>query len=140
MNHLPKSVQRIVLLSVLCVTSLIGIHLLFERFLFMSPQERTRAAMSAIKRRILRFVHQNGRLPSSLDEIPSIPNFFNEITDWWGNRIRFDVDPAGIITLRSPGGRAWCRKASEGMPVVLTFPYKTPTGEWEDELVGFYEE
>lgn len=106
----------------------------------ISPHDDTRTTMWGMKRRILRFAHQNGRLPSSVDELPRIPNMSDKITDWWGNPIHFEVTVEGVVILRSAGGRAMFRNPSEGKPLVRSFPSKTPKGEWADEMVHFYEE
>ena len=101
------------------------------------PRDSTRATMWEVKRRILRYAHENGKLPTSLDGLPEIPAHGKKITDWWGNSIQFEVDSAGIVTLTSAGGRVWGYNPREGAPLVCRFPTKKPTGEWSNELVDF---
>ena len=85
-------------------------------------------------------LHENGRLPTNLDNLPEIPGHGNETTDWWGNPIQFEVDSSGVVTLKSNGGKVWGYKPREGAPVICRFPTKKPTGEWCDELVDFIKE
>lgn len=104
------------------------------------PRDGTRATMWGIKRRVLRYAHENGKLPTSLENLPEIPRLGNRTTDWWGNPIQFEVDAEGIATLSSAGGRVWGYRPREGEPRVCRFPTKKPNGEWSDELVDFIRE
>jgi hypothetical protein len=133
-------VRRIVVrLSAVVVAALALVLFTFaiQRFCGIPPQDSTRAHMWGIKRRVLRFAHENGELPCSLKNLPTIPGLSSKITDWWGNPIQFAVDFEGIATLRSPGGKVWGYRLQEGAPLVCKFPTKKPTGEWSDELVDF---
>jgi hypothetical protein len=96
--------------------------------------------MWGIKRRILRFAHENNRLPYSFDELPLIPNLSNKTTDWWGNPIQYKVNAEGIVYLKSSGGNVWGRNPREGLPITRSFPANKPTGEWSDELVELIED
>jgi hypothetical protein len=101
------------------------------------PRDSTRTTMWSIKRRILRYAHENGSLPTTLENLPEIPGHANKTRDWWGNPIRFEVDAGGIVTLSSDGGRSWGYKPQQGAPLVCRFRPKKANGEWSDELVDF---
>ena len=120
---------------------LILLDFIIHRCFGIPPRDFTRANMSCVKCRILKYAHQHGRLPDRLDALPDMPpGYVNETTDWWGNPIHFEVDAQGIVTLGSHGGRAWGYKPRESEPVVCKFPTKKPSGEWSDELVDFISE
>lgn len=90
------------------------------------PRDSTRATMWEVKRRILRYAHENGKLPTSLDGLPEIPAHGKKITDWWGNSIQFEVDSAGIVTLTSAGGRVWGYNPREAHPSYADFRRRSP--------------
>lgn len=113
---------------------------IFNRICGISPRDYTRTSMWVIKRQILRFAHENDRLPINFEELLPIPNLANRTTDWWGNPIRYRADPKGIIYLESSGGNVWPRNPREGLPLTYSFPSKKPTGEWSDEMVNLTEE
>ena len=96
--------------------------------------------MWGIKRRILKYAHENGRLPKSLVGLPEIPGQGDRTTDWWGNPIKYELSADGFVTLSSAGGTVWFHRPKDGAPLVCRFPSKKPNGEWSDELVPFVED
>jgi hypothetical protein len=129
-----KSPRRIISAMML----LIGSYFLFVLvFGGIEPGSYNRTVMWVIKRRILKFAHQNDRLPKDLSELPIMPGYHNGLNDWWGNPIQLEMDDKGIASLKSAGGILWLHDAKDGVPLALRFPTKTSTGEWSDELVNF---
>jgi hypothetical protein len=96
--------------------------------------------MWVIKRRVIRYAREHDALPTTLNDLPKIPQHGDEVTDWWGNPIRFEVSGDGIATLSSPGGPVWGRDPREGAPIACRFPTKTDSGDWCDEMVPFIRE
>jgi hypothetical protein len=138
--------RRIVVRLLAAAGAVFGLMLLLlfcigaYRTISISPHEDTATTMWMIKRRMLRFAHENNRLPTSLADLSAIPGHRNRNTDWWGNSIRFDVDADGIVTLRSAGGSAWIWNPQEETPLTYRFRAKEPTGNWSNEFVEFIRE
>ena len=130
----PKSLLVRFLLAASAVLLIYGVSV---RLCGVPPQADTHAAMWNTKRRVLRFAHENGSLPTALNNLPEIPGHRNSVNDWWGNPIEFQVDANGIATLRSAGGPVWGRNPSEGEPTAVRFPTKGPDGNWANEMVEF---
>ncbi len=45
----------------------------------------------------------SGKLPKSLVDLPVRENYGNQITDGWNRALIYEVDDAGILTIRSLG-------------------------------------
>jgi hypothetical protein len=58
--------------------------------------------MYGIQQRIDKYFRDNGRAPSSLDQLPVIPNKVTSSVDGWGRQIGLSVD-GDVITLTSLG-------------------------------------
>ena len=98
-----------------------------------TPKERTHAAMHMMKRRVLRYAHTNGRLPTSVDELPVIKGFDESVTDGWGRPIRISVE-GDTVTFSSYGRDG--RPGGEGEDADITgvFSAKKADGKWTDEV------
>src|SRR5262245_33590716 len=66
------------------------------------PRSVTCTNMHMMKRRILRYAAAHGSLPTSLEQLPRIEGYVNEVTDGWGRRILWRVD-GDEVTLTSYG-------------------------------------
>jgi hypothetical protein len=75
-----------------------------------------------LKRRILRYAREHGRLPASLSDLPPMQGYDNSERDAWFRPIAYDVDDEGVVTLSSS-------------VVGLSFPSRGPDGQWSGELV-----
>ena len=106
----------------------------------MRPSDATKTSMWVMKRRIMRYAHEHGRLPTSLSELPDIQGTMNRNVDWWGNPITYVANQDGLVTLRSPGGPVWGYSKREGAPIERSFWARASDGEWSDELVDFIEQ
>src|SRR5689334_17156311 len=67
------------------------------------PRSLTAGRMQTTKRRILRYAHQYGELPTSLSILARIGGYGNEIVDGWKRPLIFETSPTGLISLRSLG-------------------------------------
>jgi hypothetical protein len=67
------------------------------------PRSLTVTRMFFTKRRILEFVHENNKLPSTLAELPAMPGYENETSDAWKRPLDYSTDDSGTVTLRSLG-------------------------------------
>src|SRR5262249_23074649 len=66
------------------------------------PRPATHVNMHMMKRRMLRYAAINGSLPTSLDQLPRIEGYSNEVTDGLGLPIRWLAD-SDAVTLTSYG-------------------------------------
>ena len=66
------------------------------------PDSATVTNMYGIQQRIDKYFRDNGRAPSSLDQLPVIPNKVTSSVDGWGRQIGLPVD-GDVITLTSLG-------------------------------------
>ena len=69
----------------------------------ITPVEMTRTAMTEGVFRIELYFRQNGSLPPSLQVLPMREGYMNRIVDGWNRPLLYNVDKAGIITLKSFG-------------------------------------
>ena len=71
---------------------------------FSIPQEAiTLTAIGETHFRIHIFATQNNRLPTTLSQLAPRPGYANRVEDAWGQRLIYDVDEEGVISLGSFG-------------------------------------
>jgi hypothetical protein len=122
------------------VIGFVAIEFGTQRLLGVPPHDFTRTRMWGIKRRVLRYAHENNSLPLSLDNIPVIAGHSADVVDWWGNSIEYVKGPNDLIILKSRGGLVPFYRRTEGRPVVCRFYAKRKDGVWEDELCNWHSE
>ena len=93
--------------------------------------------MHMSKRRILRYAHQNNRLPDNLDILPEIPGYSNRIKDGWGNKLIYNINSDNTVTLISYGRDGIKRGDGDNKDMAGIFPIKKKNGEWEDDLCNW---
>jgi hypothetical protein len=98
----------------------------FVPFKLASAEATTATTMWGLKRRILRYAREHGRLPASLSDLPPMQRYSNRTTDAWFRPIAYEADDEGVVTLSSP-------------VVALSFPSRGADGRWSDELVKWSE-
>jgi hypothetical protein len=98
----------------------------FVPFKLTSAEARTATTMWGLKRRILRYAREHGRMPASLSDLPPMQGYSNKTTDAWFRPIAYEVDDEGVVTLSSP-------------VVGLSFPSRGSDGRWSDEFVKWSE-
>jgi hypothetical protein len=89
--------------------------------------------MHVMKRRILRYAAVHDALPTSLDQLPRIEGFANEVTDGWGRPILWRVE-GDEVTLVSYGRDGVPGGTGEDTDMVGVFRAKTADGRWADEF------
>jgi hypothetical protein len=97
------------------------------------PRSVTATNMHMMKRRTLRYAAANGSLPTSLDQLPRIEGYVNEVADGWGRPIRWRVE-GDEVTLTSYGRDGVPGGTGEDADMVGVFRAKTADGRWADEL------
>jgi hypothetical protein len=97
------------------------------------PRSVTHTNMHMMKRRILRHAVANGLLPKSLDQLPRIEGYVNEVTDGWGRTILWRVEGDEVI-LTSYGRDGVPGGTGQDADMVGVFRVKTADGRWADEL------
>ena len=99
------------------------------------PRSMTFGSMHMCKRRILRFAHDHGKLPSSLQETEPIEGYDSSIKDAWGVVLDYSVDANGVVTLRSLGKDHAPGGSKDDSDMIGVFPSKKQDGSWSDEFV-----
>jgi hypothetical protein len=97
------------------------------------PRSVTHTNMHMMKRRILRFASAHSALPTSVEQLPRIEGFANEVTDGWGRLIRFRVE-GNDVTLTSYGRDGKPGGDGEDADMVAVFRVKTDIGAWAGEF------
>ena len=69
---------------------------------FIPPDSVTVTNMHVIQQRIEMYVRENGTSPSSLDQLPVIPNKVSSTADGWGRQIGLSIS-GDTVTLTSLG-------------------------------------
>lgn len=126
-NYFPKMPKLAVALFAAAVITLLCID-------FAPPRAQTTAAMQVAKQRILRYAHQHGRLPATLEETEAIPGKVTGLVDGWGEPLGYEIGPAGRITLRSYGEDQEPGGVAADADLVGVFAARQPNGEWSSEL------
>jgi hypothetical protein len=90
----------------------------------------TQTTMMGIQRRMFIYIHQQGKLPERLDQLPNLPDHYNSINDGWRNPIQYSVDQDGVVTLKSfgPGGRSGGTNGNEY--IIRSFQTRDSGGNW----------
>src|SRR5579872_3979187 len=83
--------------------------------------------------RILEYGRVHGQLPSALAALPPLPQrpgTDHHLEDAWRRSIIYEVDPSGMITLRSLGKDGTAGGTGENADIVFRFPSHNPDGSW----------
>jgi hypothetical protein len=97
------------------------------------PQSLHHVHMHMMKRCILRYASAHDALPTSVDQLPRIEGFTNEVTDGWGRAIFWRVE-GNEVTLISYGRDGAPGGSGEDADMIGVFNTKTPDGRWADEF------
>ena len=97
------------------------------------PRSSSYGAMHMMKRHILRYAAAHGTLPESLDQLPTIDEYDNRVTDGWGQPILWRVE-GEQVTLSSFGRDGRPGGAGDDADMVGVFRVKTSDGHWSEEL------
>ena len=118
------------------IVSAILLLLLASFFLVetVPPRSLTAGRMLVTKRRILQFAGQHNKLPSTLAELPAMPNYDTETTDAWNRPLDYSFDDSGIVTLRSLGADRRPGGDGDNRDMIGVFISRDATGNWHDEL------
>jgi hypothetical protein len=114
-------------LLMLCVWIAINI---LEDLTGLPPEGVTRTTMILIDERIFIYIHENGRLPQKLEQLPYLHGFYNSIKDGWGNSILYSFDTNGGITLKSYGADGQPGGTGKSEDTIKSFPTKDTNGNW----------
>lgn len=98
------------------------------------PRSLTHGAMHMSKRRILRYAHQNNKLPENIDILPEISEYSNRIKDAWNRKLIYNINQDNTITLISYGRDGIQGGDGDSKDMIGIFSYKKENGEWENEL------
>jgi hypothetical protein len=97
------------------------------------PRSVTHMHMLTMKRRILRYAAANDSLPTSLEQLPILEGYTNEVTDGWGRPILWQVEGTKV-TLTSYGRDGVPGGSGEDADMVGVFQAKTADGHWAKEM------
>lgn len=117
---------------------LVGTYVIFI-FLIdaVPPKPLTHGAIHMSKRRVLRYAHQNNKLPENLEILPEIPGKSNRIKDAWGRKLIYIINHDNTITLISYGKDGIINGEGDNKDMIGIFYYKKKNGRWEDELCNW---
>ena len=121
---------RILLVCSIAVLSIAAMLLLVDT---VPPRSLTHAHMHMMKRRILRYAGTHDALPTSIEQLPRIDGFANEVTDGWGRAILWQIKD-GEFTLISYGRDGMAGGDGEDADMIAVFRVKTEDGVWADEF------
>ena len=99
------------------------------RFAPMSPQMTTSYALRATAQRIQAYMQKHRAAPPSLSALPILDDeAFQAALDGWGCKLRYSIDPQGVITLISLGADG--KPGGEGADADLTVRDRTRNTDW----------
>jgi hypothetical protein len=92
-----------------------------------------------MKQQILRYAKLHNSLPTSVYDLPEIPNKSDRVQDAWGRDIvmKFADDRATLTSLGRDGKPDGTGEDAEMSGV---FPLKDENGKWADEYVDWIQE
>ena len=98
-------------------------------FVKLPPENHTSGTMYPIRKRILLYAKNNNRLPSTLNDLPPLEGYTNNINDYWGNRIIMKIKGTKVSLISygkdmQPGG------FGDDKDVVGIFNAKLASGRW----------
>ncbi len=94
----------------------------------------TVARMHVLKRRVMRHVNAQGRLPCNLRELPGLPGFDNSIKDGWAQEFIYNADSQGCVTLSSRNAAKAIKGKFKPAEVIGVFNARNSIGNWNDEF------
>jgi len=93
------------------------------------PDSATVTNMHVIQQRVEKYLRENGEPPSSLDQLPVIPNKAASTTDGWGRQIAFVVN-GNTITLTSCGADGKPGGNGDNRDFIASMRVCDRTAEW----------
>jgi hypothetical protein len=87
------------------------------------PRDLTVTRMGVTEVRLRAYWRAHGRLPASLEELPTLKGRDNSTTDGWGRAIQYEVNEPSTVTLTSPGADGG---PDPGQKVQVTFRVDKP--------------
>jgi hypothetical protein len=97
------------------------------------PRSATDVTMHVMKRRMLRYARINGSLPMSLDRLPRIEGYMNEVTDGWARPVLWRAE-SDEVALTSYGRDGVPGGTGDDADMVGVFRTRAVDGRWADEL------
>lgn len=98
------------------------------------PRSATHGTIWVMKHRILRYAKLHDSLPTSINDLPEIPEKLNRVQDAWGRDILMSFADAKA-TLTSLGRDGKPGGIGEDADVTGVFPLKDENGAWAKEDV-----
>jgi len=96
----------------------------------MSGYEQTETTMVVLKKRILAFARQNGRLPSTLNDLS--PPYATACVDAWGATIDYAIEANNRVRLTSLGSDRKLGGTGSNEDIVRFFDAKDTKGSWSN--------
>lgn len=97
------------------------------------PRSLTCNSMWTMKRRMLRYAHAHGALPTSIDQLPYMNGYNNEVTDAWGRPILWQTE-GDVVALTSCGRDGKPGGDGNNADMIGVFRAKTNDGAWAEEI------
>jgi hypothetical protein len=113
--------------------ALVGVAMLFVDVI--PPRSMTHTSMHMCKRRVLRYAHKHGKLPSALGETDVIEGFHESLKDGWGIELEYSVDADDVVTFQSLGKDHNPGGVGDSADMIGIFPARRRDGSWYDEAV-----
>ena len=91
--------------------------------------------------RILEYAHAHNQLPVNLAALPPLPlkpGTDRHLEDGWGRTILYEVDTAGLVTLKSLGRDGAPGGEGHDADVIVQFPSRNPDGSWFEATYDSY--
>ena len=89
------------------------------------------------KRRIIKYLRVQGRLPDSLSQLAEMPGYDNSICDAWGRALIYKILPNGDVSLTSLGRDGKPGGSAEDTDMTGIFTPLTADGRPADELADW---
>jgi hypothetical protein len=96
--------------------------------------EKTWTTMFFIHRRILIYAAQHGHPPQTLEDLPTLPGYSNELVDAWNRKIKYEIVGGNIVELSSLGKDGLPGGTGEDHDIVRRFTLRDKDGHWNDPL------
>ena len=113
--------------------ALAGIAMLFVDTI--PPRSMTHTSMHMCKRRILRYAHKHGKLPSALGDTDVIEGFHESLKDGWGVELEYSAVANDVVTFRSLGKDRNPGGVGDSVDMTGVFSARRLDGSWSDETV-----
>jgi hypothetical protein len=97
------------------------------------PRSNTVGTMHMMKRRILRYASAHNAAPTSVDQLPLIEGYWNDVVDAWNRPILLKIE-GNEATLTSYGRDGRAGGVGDDADMTGVFLMKNDSGQWAGEF------